>query len=78
MVLVQHERDAVVLGEGVKELLFQPAAFVDAAGVGHVGVFQRDRPFGKGVDPGMLGVGADQRREEQPAAGQAFGRRRSS
>ena len=35
MVLVQHERDAVVLGEGVKELLFQPAAFVDPPGVGH-------------------------------------------
>ncbi len=74
MVLVQHERDAVVFREGVKEFLFQPAALMDPPGVGHVFVFHGDGPFGEGIDPGMPGIGADQRREEQPSARQALGR----
>ena len=72
--LVQHEREVVVLGEGVEELLLQPAALMDAAAVGHVRVLQRDGPFREGVDPRAAWIGTDQRCEEQPSADEALGR----
>ncbi len=74
VVLFQHQRDLAVLGEDVEELLFQPAAVVDAAGGRLRRILQRDRAVGEGQHAAVSRVGADQRREKQPPAGQALRR----